>query len=156
VWVKTNGGMGSLYRSQHELVFIAKKGSASHTNNVELGKHGRYRTNVWRYAGVNSFGKKRMEQLGGHPTPKPISLVADYLRDVSHRGEIVLDSFMGSGTTLLAAERTGRIAYGMDLDPLYIDLTIRRWQKMTNGAATCVATGQAFSEAEAERSTRDE
>jgi len=156
VWVKTNGGMGSLYRSQHELVFIAKKGSASHTNNVELGKHGRYRTNVWRYAGVNSFGKKRMEQLGGHPTPKPISLVADYLRDVSHRGEIVLDSFMGSGTTLLAAERTGRIAYGMDLDPLYIDLTIRRWQKMTSGTATCAATGQAFSEAEAERSTRDE
>ena len=156
VWVKTNGGMGSLYRSQHELVFIAKKGSAPHTNNVELGKHGRYRTNVWRYAGVNSFGKKRMEQLGGHPTPKPISLVADYLRDVSLRGQIVLDSFMGSGTTLLAAERTGRIAYGMDLDPLYIDLTIRRWQKMTGDAAICAATGQSFGEVEAERLAGDQ
>lgn len=151
VWAKTNGGMGSLYRSQHELVFISKKGSAPHINNVELGKHGRYRTNVWRYAGVNSFGKKRMEQLGGHPTPKPISLVADYLRDVSHRGQIVLDSFMGSGTTLLAAERTGRIAYGMDLDPVYIDLTIRRWQKMTGRTATLADTGQSFADVEAER-----
>lgn len=156
VWVKTNGGMGSLYRSQHELVFIAKKGNVPHINNVELGKHGRYRTNVWRYAGVNSFGKKRMEQLGGHPTPKPISLVADYLRDVSHRGQIVLDSFMGSGTTLLAAERTGRVAYGMDLDPLYIDLTVRRWQKMTGNMANCAQTGRSFSEVEAERLAEDQ
>jgi DNA modification methylase len=151
IWAKTNAGMGSLYRSQHEFVLITKKGSAPHINNVELGKHGRYRTNVWRYAGVNSFGKKRMEQLGGHPTPKPISLVADYLRDVSHRGQIVIDSFMGSGTTLLAAERTGRIAYGMDLDPVYIDLTVRRWQKMTGGVATLAATGQTFAQVEAER-----
>ena len=156
VWVKTNGGMGSLYRSQHELVFITKKGRASHTNNVELGKHGRYRTNVWRYAGVNSFGKKRMEQLGGHPTPKPISMVADYLRDVSHRGQIVLDSFMGSGTTLLAAERTGRVAFGMDLDPLYIDLTIRRWQKMTGEVAISATKGQSFSEVETERLAQDQ
>ncbi len=156
VWVKTNGGMGSLYRSQHELVFIAKKGSAPHINTVELGKHGRYRTNVWRYAGVNSFGKKRMEQLGGHPTPKPIALVADYIRDVSHRGQIVLDSFMGSGTTLLAAERTGRIAYGMDLDPVYVDLAIRRWQKMTGGVAILADTGQPFAEVEAERLVQNE
>lgn len=146
VWTKTNGGMGSLYRSQHELVLIAKKGTAPHINNVELGKHGRYRTNVWRYPGVNSFGKNRMEQLSGHPTPKPVALVADAIRDVSHRGQIVLDSFMGSGTTLLAADRTGRIAYGMDLDPAYVDLAIRRWEKMTCSRATLASTGQTFAE----------
>lgn len=151
VWAKTNGGMGSLYRSQHELVLIAKKGTAPHINNVELGRHGRYRTNVWRYAGVNTFGKGRMEQLSGHPTPKPIALVADAIRDVTHRGQVVLDSFMGSGTTLLAAERTKRIAYGMDLDPAYVDLTIRRWEKMTGGNAQLVGSGQTFSEVEAER-----
>lgn len=151
VWVKSNGGMGSLLRSQHELVLIAKKGSAPHINNVALGKHGRYRTNVWRYAGVNSFGRNRMEQLGGHPTPKPIALVADAIRDVTHRGQIVLDSFMGSGTTLLAAERTHRVAYGMDLDPVYVDLSVRRWQKMTGRKAVLVSSGQTFEEVEAER-----
>ncbi len=143
-WVKPNGGMGSLYRSQHELVLIAKKGTASHINNVELGKHGRYRTNVWRYAGVNSFGRQRMEQLTAHPTPKPVALVADAIRDVTHRGHIVLDSFMGSGTTLLAAERTGRVAYGIDIDPLYIDVAVRRWQAMTGNKAILERTGQSF------------
>lgn len=151
VWVKSNGGMGSLLRSQHELVLITKKGKAPHINNVELGKHGRYRTNVWRYPGVNSFGKNRMEQLGAHPTPKPVAMVADAIRDVSHRGQIVLDSFMGSGTTLLAAERTSRIAYGMDLDPGYIDLTIRRWEKMTGQTARLAESGQSLVELEAER-----
>lgn len=151
VWVKTAGGMGSLYRSQHELVLITKKGKAPHRNNVELGKHGRYRTNAWRYAGVNTFGKGRMEQLSGHPTPKPIAMVADAIRDVSHRGEIVLDSFMGSGTTLLAAERTSRIAYGMDLDPAYIDLAIRRWEKMTGKSAVLASSRQTFAEVEQER-----
>ena len=151
VWVKSAGGMGSLYRSQHELVLITKKGRASHRNNVELGKHGRYRTNCWRYAGVNTFGKNRMELLGSHPTPKPIAMVADALRDVSHRGEIVLDSFMGSGTTLLAAERTGRTAYGMDLDPVYVDLTIRRWQKMTGRTAVLAGTTKTFDQIVAER-----
>ena len=151
VWAKTNGGMGSLYRSQHELVLITKKGKAPHINNVELGKHGRYRTNIWRYAGVNSFGRKRMEQLAVHPTVKPIAMVADAIRDVSHRGQIVLDSFMGSGTTLLAAERTGRIAYGMDLDPLYVDLAIRRWEKMAGQAAVLVSSGLSFSEVAHER-----
>jgi DNA modification methylase len=151
VWAKAAGGMGSLWRSQHELVLITKKGKAPHRNNVELGKHGRYRTNVWRYAGVNTFGKGRMEQLSGHPTPKPIAMVADAIRDVSHRGEIVLDSFMGSGTTLLAAERTGRIAYGMDLDPAYIDLAIRRWEKMTGRSAVLAATVQSFAEVAEER-----
>ena len=151
VWVKSNGGMGSLLRSQHELVLITKKGKAPHINNVELGKHGRYRTNVWRYPGVNSFGKNRMEQLGAHPTPKPVAMVADAIRDVSNRGQIVLDSFMGSGTTLLAAERTSRIAYGMDLDPGYIDLTIRRWEKMTGQTARLAATGQTLAELASER-----
>ncbi len=151
VWVKSNAGMGSLLRSQHELVLITKKGNVPHINNVALGKHGRYRTNVWRYAGVNSFGRNRMEQLGGHPTPKPVLMVADAIRDVTHRGQIVLDSFMGSGTTLLAAERTGRIAFGMDLDPVYIDLTVRRWQKMTGRKAVLAATGQSFDDAMTER-----
>lgn len=151
VWVKASGGMGSLWRSQHELVLITKKGKAPHRNNVELGKHGRYRTNCWKYPGVNSFGKGRMEQLSGHPTPKPIAMVADAIRDVSHRGEIVLDSFVGSGTTLLAAERTKRIGYGMDLDPVYIDLTIRRWEKMTGRSATLAETGQNFADVQRER-----
>ena len=151
VWAKTNGGMGTLYRSQHELVLVAKKGKAPHINNVQLGKHKRYRTNVWRYAGVNSFGRNRMEQLSAHPTPKPVAMVADAIRDVSHRGQIVLDCFMGSGTTLLAAERTRRVAYGMDLDPLYVDLTIRRWEKLTGACATLESTGQTFAEVEEER-----
>ena len=154
VWAKTNGGMGSLYRSQHELVLIAKKGTAAHINNVELGKHGRYRTNVGRYAGVNTFGKGRMDQLSGHPTPKPIAMVADAIRDVTHRGQIVLDSFMGSGSTLLAAERTKRIAYGMNLDPAYIDLTIARWQKMTGGKAILSSSGLTFDEVKAERGAK--
>lgn len=155
VWTKSSGGMGSLYRSQHELVLITKHGKARHANNVELGRHGRYRTNVWRYAGVNSFGKGRMEQLAGHPTPKPIAMVADAIRDVSKRGEIVLDSFMGSGTTLLAAERTARVAYGMDLDPCYIDLAIRRWEKMTGQSAVLAATGQSFAEVTAKRAAAE-
>lgn len=152
VWVKTNAGMGSLLRSQHELVLVTKNGKAPHINNVALGKHGRFRTNVWRYAGVNSFGKGRMEQLEGHPTPKPIAMVADAIRDVSHRDQIVLDSFIGSGTTLLAAERTGRIAYGMDLDPTYVDLAIGRWEKMTGQQATLASSGQSFRDVAADRS----
>lgn len=151
VWVKQSGSMGSLYRSQHELVFITKSGTGKHINNVQLGKHGRYRTNAWSYAGVNTFGRGRMEQLEGHPTVKPIAMVADAIRDVSNRGQIVLDSFLGSGTTLLAAERTGRIGYGMDLDPVYVDLAIRRWEKLTRGKAVLAATGQTFAEVSAER-----
>ena len=151
VWVKSNGGMGSLYRSQHELVFIVKHGKASHINNVQLGKFRRYRTNVWRYAGVNTFGRDRMAQLEAHPTPKPIPMVADAIRDVSNRGQIVLDSFMGSGTTLLAAERTARIAYGMDIDPGYIDVCIARWEKMTGREARLAETGQTYAEVKAQR-----
>ncbi len=151
VWVKSNGGMGSLLRSQHELVFIAKHGKASHINNVQLGRFKRYRTNVWRYPGVNTFGRGRTEQLNAHPTPKPIPLVADAIRDVSHRGQIVLDSFMGSGTTILAAERTGRIAYGMDIDSGYAGVSIVRWQAMTGQEAVLESTGKTFTETSSER-----
>jgi DNA modification methylase len=151
IWNKTNGGMGSLYRSKHELVFIAKKGKAPHTNNVELGKHGRYRTNVWDYAGANSFGKDRMADLGDHPTVKPVALVSDAIRDVTQPGEIVLDAFMGSGTTILAAERTKRIAYGIDIEPSYIDVAIRRWEAMTGKQARLADTGETFAEVAARR-----
>lgn len=146
VWNKNNGGMGSLYRSKHELFWITKKGKAPHTNNVELGRFGRYRTNVWDYAGVNSFGKSRMEDLTDHPTVKPTALVADAIRDVTHPGEVVIDAFMGSGTTILAAERSKRIAYGMDIEPKYIDVAVRRWEAMTGKKAILAKTGETFAE----------
>jgi DNA modification methylase len=150
VWNKRNGGMGSLYRSKHELFWIAKKGTAKHTNNVELGRHGRYRTNVWDYAGVNSFGKNRQADLADHPTKKPAQLVAEAIRDVTNPNEIVIDGFMGSGTTILAAQRTRRVAYGIEIDPRYIDVAIRRWEKMTGQKATLAETGETF-DAVAER-----
>lgn len=152
VWNKNNGGMGSLYRSKHELVLIAKKGKAPHTNNVELGKHGRYRTNVWDYAGVNSFGKGRMADLADHPTVKPVALVADAIRDVTRPGEIVLDAFMGSGTTILAAERTKRRAYGIEIEPAYTDVAIRRWSAMTDREPVLAETGESFATVAARRS----
>lgn len=135
IWNKTNGGMGSLYRSKHELVFVFKQGSAPHVNNVELGKHGRYRTNVWDYAGVNTLGAERSEALAMHPTVKPVSLVADAMLDCSTRGGIVLDCFGGSGTTLIAAERVGRCAYLMEFDPKYVDTIIERFQQLTGDEA---------------------
>jgi DNA modification methylase len=151
VWNKTNGGMGSLYRSKHELVCVFRKPGAPHINNVELGRHGRNRTNVWDYAGVNSFGKGRAADLVDHPTVKPTALVADAIMDVTHRGDVVLDSFGGSGSTLLAAEKTGRKARLIELDPAYVDVAIRRWQEMTGKAAIHAASGEAFEErAEAE------
>ena len=143
-WNKTNGGMGSLYRSKHELIFIAKKGKAPHTNNVELGRHGRYRTNVWDYAGVNTFGNGRMKDLADHPTVKPVALVADAIRDVTKPGEIVLDAFMGSGTTILAAERTKRRSYGTEIEPKYVDVAIRRWEAMTGLEAKLASNGETF------------
>ena len=152
VWNKTNASMGSLYRSKHELVGVFKKPGAPHRNNVQLGSFGRYRTNVWDAAGCNSFGKNRMEELGSHPTVKPAQLIGEAIRDVSHRGEIVLDSFLGSGTTLIAAERTGRIAYGIELDPIYVDTAIRRWQTHTGGHAVLEATGETFATTAAARS----
>ncbi len=146
IWVKDNGGMGSLYRSQQEMIFVFKHGKASHHNNVELGKNGRYRTNVWNYPGANSFARKTDEgnPLDMHPTVKPVAMVADAILDCSARGDIVLDSFLGSGTTLMAAERTGRVCYGMELDPLYVDTIIRRWQKYTGGVAIHAASGKLF------------
>lgn len=135
VWVKDNGGMGSLYRSRHELVFVFKNGEAKHINNVDLGKHGRYRTNIWEYAGINTFRSGRIDELAMHPTVKPVNLVADAIKDCSKRGGIILDSFGGSGTTLLAAEKTGRSARLIELDPHYCDVIVKRWEKMTGKKA---------------------
>jgi DNA modification methylase len=146
VWAKTNAGMGSLYRSQHELVFVFKHGTASHINNVELGRFGRNRTNVWTYAGVNTFGKERDEELAMHPTVKPVALVADAILDCSHRGGIVLDAFAGSGSTLIAAEKTGRRGYGIEIDPHYVDTIIRRFEKVYGLKARHVGSGRSFNE----------
>lgn len=144
IWVKSNAGMGTFYRSQHELVFVFKHGDAPHQNNFGLGQHGRSRTNVWQYRGVNAFGKDRSELLGVHPTCKPVAMIADALRDVSRRGEIVLDPFLGSGSTLIAAEDVGRISIGNEIDPAYVDVAIRRWQKQTGRDAINAATGETF------------
>jgi DNA methylase/ParB-like nuclease domain len=146
VWVKHNAGMGSLYRSQHELVFVFKHGRQGHRNNVQLGQFGRNRSNVWHYPGANSFARHGEEGnlLALHPTVKPVALVADAILDCSARGDIVLDAFLGSGTTLIAAERTGRRCYGLELDPLYIDTAIRRWQGLTGSTARHAANGRSF------------
>ena len=151
VWNKTNGGMGSLYRSKHELVFVYKHGTAPHINNIELGKHGRYRTNVWDYAGVNTMREGRMDELAMHPTVKPVALFADVMLDCSHRNGIVLDPFLGSGTAIMAAERTGRRCYAMEIDPRYVDVAIRRWEKVTGENARLVDSGTTFAELTAER-----
>ena len=151
IWCKDNAGMGSFYRSQHELVFVFKKGTAPHLNNFGLGEHGRYRTNVWRYPGVNSPRAGRLDDLRMHPTVKPVALVADAIRDCSTRGGIVLDSFDGSGTTLIAAEKTARRAYTMELDPRYVDTAVRRWESYTGGAAVHETTGLTFAEVAAAR-----
>lgn len=151
VWAKTNGGMGSLYRSAHELVFVFKSGTAPHVNNVELGRHGRYRTNVWTYAGANSFGASRDEDLAMHPTVKPVAMVADAILDCSRRKDIVLDAFAGSGTTLIAAHRTGRHGYGIEIDPAYCDVIIRRMRETCGEEATLDADGRSFDQVAAER-----
>ncbi|WP_245284909.1 DNA methyltransferase [Bradyrhizobium sp. th.b2] len=156
VWVKSNAGMGSLYRSQHELVFVFKSGAGRHTNNIELGKHGRNRTNVWHYDGASTQARKGNNMLELHPTTKPVQLVMDALLDCSNRSETVLDSFLGSGTTLLAAERTGRKCRGIELDPLYVDTAIRRWQNLTGRDAIRISDGKAFREIEAEIGQNDE
>ncbi|MES0022086.1 MULTISPECIES: DNA methyltransferase [unclassified Mesorhizobium] len=146
VWNKTNAGMGSLYRSQHELVLVFRNGKEPHRNNVELGKHGRHRSNVWTYRGANSFGTSRMEELEAHPTVKPVALVADALLDVSRRGDVVLDPFGGSGSTLLASHKTGRHARLIEIDPVYCDLIIRRFERHTGKQATLATTGETFEE----------
>jgi len=146
IWAKTNAGMGSLYRSQHEEILVFKKGKAPHINNVLLGRFGRNRTNVWRYDGVNSFRPGRMEDLASHPTVKPLDLVADAILDSSNRGDVVLDPFCGSGTTLLAAEKTGRRARCMEIDVHYVDAAIRRWEAFTGAAARHGESGHTFQE----------
>ena len=146
VWVKDNAGMGSLYRSQHELVFVFKHGRHRHRNNVQLGQFGRNRSNVWHYPGANSFARCGAEgNLSAlHPTVKPVAMIADAILDSSARGDIVLDGFLGSGTTVIAAERTGRRCYGIELDPVYVDTIIRRWQGLTGGSADHAASGRGF------------
>jgi DNA modification methylase len=146
VWVKDNAGMGSLYRSQHELVFVFKHGRSEHRNNIQLGRFGRNRSNIWRYAGANSFARCGEEGnlLALHPTVKPVAMVADAILDCSARGDIVLDAFLGSGTTLIAAERTGRRCYGLELDAGYGDTIVRRWQALTGGSARHAASGRSF------------
>lgn len=151
VWAKTNGGMGSLYRSQHELVFVFKAGTAAHINNVQLGKHGRYRTNVWSYAGANTFSATRDADLAMHPTVKPVALVTDAILDCSTRKGIVLDAFAGSGTTLVAAHKTGRRGYGIELDPLYCDVILKRLTNIAKTEAILVETGKTFSQVAIER-----
>ncbi len=131
VWNKSNAGMGSLYRSKHEMVFVYRVGSGPHINNVELGKHGRNRTNVWDYASVNSMRGSRREDLDLHPTVKPVAMVADAYCDVTRQGELVLDIFLGSGTSLIAAERVGRRFRGLDIDPAYVNLAMQRWTDLT-------------------------
>ena len=150
VWNKTNGGMGSFYRSKHELIFVFKKGDGPHTNSFGLGDTGRYRTNVWDYAGISSISASRGDELAMHPTVKPVALIADAIRDCSRRGETVLDPFGGSGSTLIAAEKTGRAARMIEYDPLYCDTIVRRWQNFTGKQAALASTGQTFKEREPE------
>jgi DNA modification methylase len=155
VWAKPNAGMGALYRSQHELVFVFKLGAGRHRNNVQLGQHGRNRTNVWSYANGPGFGRAGEEgRLAAlHPTVKPVAMVADAILDVTRRGDIVLDPFLGSGATVMACERTGRRGFGLELDPLYVDVIIRRWQAHTGDKARHCDTGQTFEEVRGSRTS---
>jgi len=152
VWNKTNGGMGTFYRSKHELVFVFKVGTAPHINSFGLGDTGRYRTNVWDYPGISSLSKSRAEELAMHPTVKPVALVADAIKDCSRRGDIVLDAFGGSGTTLIAAQKTGRRARLIEYDPAYVDTIIRRFESVTGKPAVLVETAETFEDVAAMRS----
>jgi DNA modification methylase len=156
VWNKTNGGMGSFYRSKHELIFVFKAGSAPHLNTFGLGETGRYRTNVWDYPGVNSFRAGRLEELALHPTVKPVALVADAIKDCSRRGDIVLDAFGGSDTTLIAAQKSGRRARLIECDPLYCDVILRRYEEATGKRALLAQTGETFEEAAQQRLERSD
>ncbi len=146
VWNKDNGGMGSFYRSKHELILCFKAGTKSHTNNVELGRHGRNRTNVWEYAGVNTFRAGRLDELAMHPTVKPVALIADAIKDASRRSNVVLDPFCGSGSTLIATEKTGRHGYGIEIDPQYVDVAVRRWQRYSGKPARLDGCNASFEE----------
>jgi DNA modification methylase len=145
---------GPFYRSKHELIFVWKNGGTGHINNFELGQHGRNRTNVWDYAGVNSLRTGRLEELAMHPTVKPVALVADAIKDCSDRGSLVLDPFCGSGTSLIAAERTGRKARSLEIDPAYVDVAVRRWQTYTGKAAILAASGETFETIEEQRAAK--
>ncbi|MDX2211098.1 MAG: DNA methyltransferase [Sphingopyxis sp.] len=151
VWNKSNGGMGAFYRSKHELIFVFKQGTAEHTNSFGLGETGRYRTNVWDYAGISSMSASRGDELAMHPTVKPVALIADAIRDCSRRGEIILDAFGGSGSTLIAAEKTGRSARLIEYDPLYCDTIVRRWEQLTGKRATLADSGACFEDVADER-----
>lgn len=154
VWVKDNGGQGSFYRSRHELVFAFRNGKAGNRNNIQLGKYGRYRTNVWEYPAVRGLSQQQSDEgnlLALHPTVKPVALVADAILDCSARGDLILDSFLGSGSTLIAAERTGRVCYGLELDPSYVDVAIRRWQLHSGQQAVHALSGKRFEDASGER-----
>jgi DNA modification methylase len=144
VWSKTNAGMGSFYRSQHELLPLFKKPGAAHVNNIQLGKRGRWRSNVWAFPGASAIGSDARRGLQDHPTVKPTAMLQDALLDMTDRGDIVIDCFLGSGSTLIAAERCGRICRGVELDPLYVDVIIRRYQEVTGDAAVLVETGERF------------
>ena len=156
VWNKTNAGMGSFYRSKHELVFVWKSGTGSHINNFELGQHGRNRANVWDYAGISSLRAGRLQELAMHPTVKPVALVADAIKDCSRHGSLVLDPFCGSGTILVAAERTGRKARALEIDPAYVDVGVRRWQTYSGKAAALAASGETFETIEERRAVKPE
>jgi DNA modification methylase len=151
VWVKTNAGMGSLYRSQHELLPLFKKGDAPNVNNIELGKRGRSRSNVWTYPGASSLGSDARRGLQDHPTVKPVAMLEDALLDLTNRGDVVLDPFLGSGSTLIAAEKAGRICRGVELDPLYVDVIIRRYEAATGEAAILFETGETLQDLAARR-----
>jgi DNA modification methylase len=152
VWVKSNAGQGSFYRSQHELVGVFRVGKAPHLNNVELGRHGRSRSNVWHYGGVNCFRAGRLEELRSHPSAKPVALVADAIKDCTRRGDVVLDTFSGSGTTIMAAERVGRHARALEIEPRFVDVAIRRWQAFTRRDARHAESGLSFDQIAAEGS----
>ena len=154
IWNKTNAGMGSFYRSKHELVFVWKSGTTVHINNFELGQHGRHRTNVWDYAGVNTMRAGRLEELAMHPTVKPVALVADAIKDCSRRGGLVLDPFCGSGTILIAAEKTGRKTRALEIDPTYVDVAVRRWQAYAGKSAVLAGSGDTFETIEEQRSAK--
>src|SRR5262249_6352141 len=146
VWKKTNAGLGSFYRSQHELVLVFQNGSGTSINNIQLGTYGRNRSNVWEYPGQNVPTDERLEALAMHPTVKPVRLVADAILDCSQRNGLILDGFAGSGTTIVAAEQTGRIACALELDPHYVDVTVLRWEKLAGESARHEGTGLTFSE----------
>lgn len=151
IWNKTNAGMGSFYRSKHELILVFRKGAGPHTNNVALGKYGRHRSNVWDYAGATTFGAERDETLSFHPTVKPVSMVADAIMDCTRRNDHVLDGFCGSGTLLVAAERSGRIGHGIELDPRYVDVSLRRWIRLIGIQPILDETSESFGAVEVRR-----